>query len=96
MPIDLYYHALSPPCRSVMLTAKAVGVDLNLKKIDVLSGENKTPEFLAINFQHTIPTLVDGNIKLWERYVTEVARELEGEEICTPGKGYTWINLKIK
>ncbi|KAG0710192.1 Glutathione S-transferase 1, isoform D [Chionoecetes opilio] len=66
MPIDLYYHPLSPPCRAVMLTAKAVGVELNLKKVDILAGEQNKPEFLAINFQHSIPTLVDGNIKLWE------------------------------
>lgn len=68
MSLDLYYLPLSPPCRSVMLTAKAVGVEFNLKKLDVLSGEQLKPDFLAINFQHTIPTLVDGNIKLWERY----------------------------
>ncbi|XP_050739352.1 glutathione S-transferase 1-like isoform X2 [Eriocheir sinensis] len=63
---DLYYMALSPPCRSVLLTAKAVGVELNLKKVDMMSGEHMKPEFLEINFQHTIPTLVDGSIKLWE------------------------------
>lgn len=66
MPIDLYYHPLSPPSRSVMLTAKAVGVDLNLKKLDIMKGEHMTPEFLAINFQHTVPTFIDGHIKLWE------------------------------
>lgn len=69
MPVDLYYHPFSPPSRAVVLMAKAVGVDLNLKKIDILAGEHMKPEFLAINPQHTIPTLVDGHVKLWERYV---------------------------
>ncbi|XP_064119720.1 glutathione S-transferase 1-like [Macrobrachium nipponense] len=66
MPVDLYYHKISPPCRSVHLTAKAVGLSLNLKELDVLKGEQMKPEFLAINPQHTIPALVDGHIKLWE------------------------------
>lgn len=69
MPLDLYYHPMSPPCRAVMLTARAMGVDLNLKKLDVLGGEHLKPEFVAINPQHTIPTLVDGNLRLWERWV---------------------------
>ncbi|XP_068241715.1 glutathione S-transferase 1-like [Palaemon carinicauda] len=66
MPVDLYYHKISAPCRSVMLTAKAIGLTLNLKELDVLKGEQMKPEFLAINPQHTIPTMVDGHIKLWE------------------------------
>ena len=60
---------LSAPCRSVMLTAKALGVNLNKKKLNLFAEEHMKPEFLAINFQHTIPTLVDGDFKLWERYV---------------------------
>lgn len=71
MPIDLYYMPLSAPCRSVMLTAKAVGVELNLKLLNLPAGEHMKPEFVAINPQHCIPTLVDGNLKLWERCVCE-------------------------
>ncbi|XP_037786119.1 glutathione S-transferase 1-1-like isoform X2 [Penaeus monodon] len=66
MPIDLYYMPLSAPCRSVMLTAKAVGIELNLKLLNLPAGEHMKPEFVAINPQHCIPTLVDGNLKLWE------------------------------
>lgn len=72
MPIDLYYMPLSTPCRAVMLTAKAIGVDLNLKPIDVAAGEHMKPEFVALNPQHCIPTLVDGDLKLWERCVCEM------------------------
>uniref|UniRef100_W6MEZ5 Glutathione-S-transferase-like-1 protein n=1 Tax=Coenobita clypeatus TaxID=474045 RepID=W6MEZ5_9EUCA len=63
---DFYYLLLSPPCRSVMLTAEAVGVKLNLKKVDIFKGEQMKPEFIAINPQHCIPTLVDGDLVLWE------------------------------
>lgn len=66
MPIDLYYLLISPPCRAVMLTAEAVGVKLNLKELDIFKGEQMKPEFLALNPQHCIPTLVDGDFVIWE------------------------------
>ncbi|KAK8752995.1 hypothetical protein OTU49_001898, partial [Cherax quadricarinatus] len=64
--MDFYYMPISAPCRSGMLTAKAVGVELNLKHLDLFSGEHMKPEFLAINPQHVIPTLIDGDFVLWE------------------------------
>ncbi|XP_047474926.1 glutathione S-transferase 1-like [Penaeus chinensis] len=63
---DFYYASMSPPCRGAHLVAKAVGVDLNLKPIDLSKGEHKSPDFVAINPQHCVPTLVDGDLTLWE------------------------------
>jgi hypothetical protein len=48
MTIDLYYIPASAPCRSVLLTANAVGVQLNLKYVDLFKGEHLTPEFLKV------------------------------------------------
>lgn len=67
MAIDLYYLLMSPPCRAVMLTAKAVGVELNLKETNIFKGEQMKPEFVALNPQHCIPTMVDGDFVIWER-----------------------------
>ncbi|KAB7497893.1 Glutathione S-transferase 1, isoform D [Armadillidium nasatum] len=64
--MDFYYMDISAPCRSIMLVAKAVGVTLNKKVLDVLKKEQMSQEFIAINPQHCIPTLVDGDLKLWE------------------------------
>lgn len=66
MPIDFYYLPPSPPCRSVLLLAKAIGVHLNLKTVNVLKGEHLKPEFLKINPQHIIPTLDDSGFVLCE------------------------------
>ncbi|XP_034244110.1 glutathione S-transferase 1-like [Thrips palmi] len=66
MPIDLYYIAGSAPCRGVLITAKAVGVDLNLKETNLMKGEHMTPEFIKMNPQHTVPTLDDNGLYLWE------------------------------
>jgi len=66
MAIDLYHMDLSAPCRSVRLTAKMVGVELNLKVINLMVGEQMAPEFIKINPQHTIPTIVDDGFALNE------------------------------
>lgn len=48
------------------MLAKALGVKLNLKPLSVQKKEHLTPEFLKVNPQHTIPTLVDNDFVLWE------------------------------
>ncbi|KAE8572972.1 glutathione S-transferase 1 [Halyomorpha halys] len=66
MTIDFYYIPGSAPCRNVLLAARAVGVDLNLKLTDLMKGEHMTPEFLKLNPQHTVPTLNDNGFVLNE------------------------------
>ncbi|XP_045622356.1 glutathione S-transferase 1 [Procambarus clarkii] len=66
MTVDLYYTPASAACRSVMLTAKAMEVDLNLKPVDLWAKEQMKEEFIALNPQHCVPTLVDGDFILWE------------------------------
>jgi len=66
MVVTLYYMDLSPPCRSIMLLAKSIGLDLNLKPTDLFTGEHLKPEFLKMNPQHTIPTMDDDGFYLHE------------------------------
>ncbi|KAL2714503.1 glutathione S-transferase 1-1 [Vespula squamosa] len=66
MSLDLYYLPMSAPCRAVLLTAEAIGLSLNLKEIDLFSGEHLKSEYEEMNPQRTIPFLVDGDYKLSE------------------------------
>jgi hypothetical protein len=50
MTIDFYYMPASAPCRTVLLAAKALGVDLNLKLTNLMAGEHLKPEFLKVLF----------------------------------------------
>lgn len=55
----LYIMTLSPPCRAVMLTGAALGIEFDLKHVDMLGLEHKSPEYLKVNsvyfpFQFTI------------------------------------------
>lgn len=64
--MDFYYLPGSAPCRSVLMTAKALGLTLNKKTLNLMAGEQMKPEFIKLNPQHTIPTLVDGDFAIWE------------------------------
>lgn len=51
MAPKLYLHEASPAVRSVLITASAIGLELEKIKVDLLNGEQMKPEFLKVN-QH--------------------------------------------
>lgn len=55
--MNLYYLDVSPPCRSVLILARILGLDLNLKSIDLQNHAQLKKDFLSINPCHTVPTL---------------------------------------
>ncbi|KAI7690009.1 Glutathione S-transferase 1-1 [Sarcoptes scabiei] len=54
-----YYMPESPPCRTVMAVARMIGLDMEMKKLNLRNKEHLTPEFLKINPMHKVPTLVE-------------------------------------
>ncbi|XP_016954052.1 uncharacterized protein LOC108027230 [Drosophila biarmipes] len=64
--MDYYYLPKGSGCRTVLMVAKAIGIELNKKLLNTSKGEHLTPEFLKLNPQHTIPTLVDNGFAVWE------------------------------
>ncbi|KAL5279129.1 GstD1.2 family protein [Megaselia abdita] len=66
MTIDLYYETGSPPCAAIYMTIKAIGLEVNFIEMDLQAKDHLKPEFLAINPQHSIPTLVDDGVAIWE------------------------------
>uniref|UniRef100_A0A1Q3FP86 glutathione transferase n=1 Tax=Culex tarsalis TaxID=7177 RepID=A0A1Q3FP86_CULTA len=65
-PIVLYHFPMSPPSRSALLVARNLGLDVEVKILNLFAGEHMTEDFLKINPQHTVPTLVDDDYVLWE------------------------------
>ncbi|XP_017493445.1 PREDICTED: glutathione S-transferase 1-like [Rhagoletis zephyria] len=57
--IILYAINGSAPSRAVLLTLKALNVPFEYKILNLLIGEHRTPEYLAINPHGTVPTLSD-------------------------------------
>ena len=48
MPIDIYSMKLSPPSKAVLMTARQLNIDVNVKNIDTSEGQQMTPEFLKV------------------------------------------------
>ena len=48
------------------MTAECLGLEYNMIECDLFKGENKTEEYLKLNIQHSIPTIVDGKTVLNE------------------------------
>jgi glutathione S-transferase len=64
--MKLYHNPFSPNVRRVRLTAAVLGIELEEKKLDFAKGEHKNPEYLALNPNGAVPTLVDGDFVLTE------------------------------
>ncbi|KAG5676005.1 hypothetical protein PVAND_005860 [Polypedilum vanderplanki] len=54
----LYHNIHSPPSRMCYLTARNLDIDLEIRDLDILKGEQNSGEFLKINPMHQVPTLV--------------------------------------
>ncbi|RZC34059.1 glutathione S-transferase 1 [Asbolus verrucosus] len=69
MAPTLYMVHPSPPVRAVLITAKAIGLNLIEKELNLAEGEHLKSEFLKINPQHTVPTLVEENgFTVWDSH----------------------------
>lgn len=64
----LYYTLTSPPSRSSLLSAAAIGLNLDLRDVNLAKREHLKPEFLKMNPQHTLPTLNDNGFILWDSH----------------------------
>jgi len=67
--MKLYANTLSPNCRKVLALAKHMGLQLEVETMDIRNNSTKEPEYLAINPNGKIPTLMDGSRSLWESNV---------------------------
>jgi glutathione S-transferase len=66
MTVTLYYMPESPPCRAVQMLAAHINLPLDLKYINLDTGEQKSAEFTAVNPHQVVPTIVDEGFVLWE------------------------------
>jgi glutathione S-transferase len=64
--MKLYMNLMSPNVRRVRLTAAVLGLTLEEKVLEFAKGEHKSPEYLRLNPNGAVPTLVDGDFVLTE------------------------------
>lgn len=63
--ITLHHHPFSRAA-STIWTLEEVGVPYELRYVDIMKGEQKSPELLKLNPMGKLPTLVDGDIVVTE------------------------------
>jgi glutathione S-transferase len=63
--MKIYWFKAQAP-RRVLALAKHLGVKAELIEVDMMKGKLKTPEYVALNPNMKAPTLVDGDVVLWE------------------------------
>jgi glutathione S-transferase len=66
MSIELYVFPPSPRAFKVMAVANHLGIDSTLRVIDLPKGDQKSPQYAALNPNMRMPTLKDGDYVLWE------------------------------
>lgn len=66
MTIDFYHAPANSQSHAIQMVAAAVGVALNPIVVDLVVRDHLKPSFVAINPQHTVPTIHDNGFGLWE------------------------------
>jgi glutathione S-transferase len=76
MSIEIYAFPPSPRAFKVLVVANHLGLDITLRMVDLLKGEQKSPDYAALNPNMMMPTLRDGDYVLWE--ANAIAQYLAG------------------
>jgi len=64
--LTLYTSPMSGNGRKVHMLLEEVRASYQLSKLDLMKGEQKNPEYLKLNPNGKVPTLVDDGFVLWE------------------------------
>jgi glutathione S-transferase len=64
--VKLYYHPASTTSRPLMLFAAENGLKIDFQVVDLFTGEHYQPPYEAVNPNHLVPVLDDGDFRLTE------------------------------
>lgn len=64
--LDFYYHPASSPSRAVQIFLKLNHIEHTAHVVNLMAGEQKTAEFLAMNSAGQVPVIKDGDYVLAE------------------------------
>jgi len=76
--MKIYYHPASTTSRPLMLFAAESGIPVEFQVVDLFTGEHFKPPYEAVNPNHLVPVLEDGDFRLTEssailKYLAETA-----------------------
>jgi glutathione S-transferase len=100
----IYYHPASTTSRPLMLFAAESGMKIDFQVVDLFSGEHYQPPYEAINPNHLVPVLDDGDFRLTEssailKYLAEkngsAAYPKELRARARVNERMDWINTQL-
>jgi glutathione S-transferase len=98
--MKLYGFPMSPNVRRVQIALEEAGRAYELIPVDLTQGEHKKPDYISLNPHGRVPTLVDGELVLWEShaicdYVASLCPEskLSGQNPEEVGRIAQWTYL---
>jgi len=62
------YHFPSPNPQKITFALHELGLECEIVPVDLSKGEQRTPQFLALNPFGRVPVLVDGDLTLWDSH----------------------------
>ena len=91
----LLYGGERTRAASVVWYLEELGIAYEYKKLDISAGENKKPEYLAINPMGKVPALVDDEFSIWESgailwYLAAKYGQIPSD-LATQGETIQWI-----
>ncbi len=100
--MKLYYSAQSRAVRPRWVLEE-IGTPYELVRVNLSAGEQKRPEYLALNPNGSVPTLVDGDLTLYEsaaicQYLADKFPDARlAPPVGTPARGlyYQWIHYAM-
>ncbi|MFS3136289.1 glutathione S-transferase family protein [Gluconacetobacter sacchari] len=98
----LYNCPPSGNCYKVRLFAALVGIDLDIRDVDLVAGAHKTPEFTALNPWQQVPVLQDGETIIWDsQAILLYLAEKHGKATWWPGdpaaraRVVEWLSVSV-
>ena len=87
--MKLYTVVGSPNCRKVEAVIDHLGLRVEREHLDFFTGDLRQPAYLALNPNGMVPTLVDGDLALWEsnailQYLADTAAAAGGADALFP------------
>ena len=100
----IYYHPASTTSRPLMLFAAETGMTIDFQVVDLFTGEHYQPPYEAVNPNHLVPVLDDGDFRLTEsssilKYLADksgsAAYPKDLRERARVNERMDWINTQL-
>jgi glutathione S-transferase len=83
--MKLYADPITVNCRKVVAGLDLIGAEYELIHVDYFTSQQRSPEYIALNPNASLPTLVDGEFVLWEsNAILQYVADKLGATTCYP------------